>query len=180
MRINAARRPTPAFVVACFALVIALSGTGYAISALPKKSVGKPQLKKNAVVSSKVKDHSLKADDFADGELPKGAKGPPGPQGPEGPAGPQGPAGPTNVVHRFAEESVFNNSPSDIQVSCRRGEVAIAGGSFLTSGSLDGFFIFGDRPVPDTPGGTPTGWKDSAYNASGQVNSWRVYVLCAS
>jgi hypothetical protein len=72
-------RPTPATAVALLALFVALGGTGYAVSKLPANSVGSKQLRKNAVTSSKVKNHSLKAVDFAAGQLPKGVQGPPGP-----------------------------------------------------------------------------------------------------
>jgi len=52
-------------VIACLALGVALSGTSYAkILALPVNSVGTPQLKANAVISSKVKNQSLLAVDF--------------------------------------------------------------------------------------------------------------------
>lgn len=71
-------------VVACIALAVALSGAGYAALTLPRNSVGTPQLKKNAVVSAKVKDRSLRANDFALGQLPAGAQGPQGPAGPRG------------------------------------------------------------------------------------------------
>ena len=55
-------KPSPAMIVACLALAVALSGTGYAtILALPANSVGTVQLKNNAVIPSKVKDHSLLA-----------------------------------------------------------------------------------------------------------------------
>lgn len=64
------RVPSPALVVAVFALLVALGGTGYALSALPKHSVGPAQLKKNAVKSKAVKDHTLRAKDFRPGELP--------------------------------------------------------------------------------------------------------------
>jgi hypothetical protein len=60
---------------------VALGGTGYAVTALPRGSVGTPQLKSNAVNSSKVKDRSLKAADFGAGQLPTGAQGPTGPPG---------------------------------------------------------------------------------------------------
>jgi hypothetical protein len=46
---------SPALLVAIAALVVALGGTSYAVSRLPKNSVGNAQLKKNAVTSAKVK-----------------------------------------------------------------------------------------------------------------------------
>jgi hypothetical protein len=78
-------------VVACLALLIALTGTSIAaVQAVPKNSVGSAQLKNNAVTAAKiasnavtnakiganavtaakVKDASLVAADFAPGELP--------------------------------------------------------------------------------------------------------------
>jgi hypothetical protein len=84
------RRPSPALVVACIALFVALAGTGVAAVAVlvPKDSVGTAQLRNSAVVSAKVKDHSLAAKDFAAGQLPAGATGAAGSAGPAGPIGP--------------------------------------------------------------------------------------------
>jgi hypothetical protein len=81
-------RPTPAMVVACIALTVALGGTGYAATVLPRNSVGPAQLQNNAVTSLKVKNFSLSRQDFKPGQLAAG------PQGPAGAAGPAGPAGP--------------------------------------------------------------------------------------
>lgn len=86
------RRPSPALIVACIALFVALSGTGYAVSKLPRNSVGSAQIKKNAVTSAKVKDRSLLAKDFKAGEIPAGAKGDTGAQGIKGEKGDRGPA----------------------------------------------------------------------------------------
>ena len=68
------RKPSPAMVVACISLAIALSGASYAAVTLPRNSVGTTQLKNNAVNSAKVKNASLKAADFAAGQLPAGAQ----------------------------------------------------------------------------------------------------------
>jgi hypothetical protein len=59
------RRPSPAFVVACVALFVALSGTGYAATKLAPNSVGTAQVQRNAVVSSKIKDGALGPQEFA-------------------------------------------------------------------------------------------------------------------
>ena len=80
-------RPSPAMVVACIALVFAMTGAGYAAGMLGPNTVGTKQLKKNAVISSKVKNGSLLRADFKAGQIPAG------PQGPAGPAGPQGAQG---------------------------------------------------------------------------------------
>ena len=47
-------RPSPALVIAMLALLIALSGTAYAATMLPKNSVGTAQLKKGAVTLTKI------------------------------------------------------------------------------------------------------------------------------
>src|SRR5204863_4820020 len=69
-------RPSPAMVIACLALLLALAGTGYAAITLPR----------NSVTTVQVKDFSLLSRDFKRGQLPTG------PQGPAGPAGPAGAA----------------------------------------------------------------------------------------
>src|SRR5215204_866519 len=62
-------RPSPAMVVACIALSVALGGTGYAAIKLPKNSVGTKQLKKNAVTSPKVKANALTGADIKESSL---------------------------------------------------------------------------------------------------------------
>jgi hypothetical protein len=91
-------------VVALIALGVALGGTTYAVTALPRKSVGRRQLQNNAVVSSKVKNHSLLTKDLKVGlpSGPTGAAGPEGVTGPAGVTGSQGITGPTG-----AEGSAF-------------------------------------------------------------------------
>lgn len=86
-------RLTYANVVASLALFVALGGVSWAAVTLPANSVGKRQLKSNAVTSEKVANGSLKAGDFAAGQLPAGERGPAGPTGPAGPAGPAGERG---------------------------------------------------------------------------------------
>src|SRR5205814_8252821 len=96
-------RPSPAIVLACAALLIALGGVSYAATSLPRNSVGTAQLRNNAVTSGKVKNHSLLRADFKNGQVPRGPAGPAGPtgatgaQGPKGPTGATGPAGTANI-----------------------------------------------------------------------------------
>src|SRR5687767_1196565 len=95
MRRFPVRRPSPALVVASLALLVALSGTGYAAVVLPRGSVGTVQLKNGAVTSPKVKDSSLTLLDVAPAARAalKGQVGPPGPQGPKGDKGDKGDTG---------------------------------------------------------------------------------------
>jgi hypothetical protein len=63
-------RPSPAMVVACIALTIALGGTSVAaIQALPKNSVGAKQLKKNAVTAPKIKANAVNGAKVANNSL---------------------------------------------------------------------------------------------------------------
>jgi hypothetical protein len=87
------RHLSPALLLACLALLVAVGGTSYAQVALPANSVGTKQLKNGAVVASKVKLRSLLARNFRPGQLPRGPQGAQGLQGAAGPPGPGGPAG---------------------------------------------------------------------------------------
>jgi len=74
------RLPSPALVVASLALAVALGGTTYAATALPKNSVGEKQLKsgsvstvklaKGSVTSRQIKDHTIVAADLAKNAYP--------------------------------------------------------------------------------------------------------------
>src|SRR4051794_2655470 len=82
-------------VVATMALFVALGGGAYAAVTLPKNSVGRRQLKKGAVTSKKVADHSLLTKDFKAGQVPAGPRGLRGLTGPAGQRGPTGLTGGT-------------------------------------------------------------------------------------
>lgn len=136
------RRPSPALVVACIALGIALGGTSYAtVLNVPRNSVGPAQLKSsavtarklapNAVTSAKVLNRSLQRADFAAGQLPAGPTGPQGPAGPAGSAGPAGPAG-LSAVERVDATTLTNSaSPKSTQIACPGGKRLIGGGARL-------------------------------------------------
>lgn len=63
------RLPSPALLISCLALLITLSGVGYAAKTLPRNSVGTAQLKANAVNGSKVANNSLKGADIDESSL---------------------------------------------------------------------------------------------------------------
>ena len=132
------RRPSPALVIACLALGVALGGTSYAtVLQVPRNSVGAPQLKssavttpklaRNAVTSAKVRNGTLVRADFARGAL---LVGPAGPTGPAGPAGPPGLSG----VERVETTSLSNTaSPKTAQMACPAGKRLIGGGARLNN-----------------------------------------------
>jgi hypothetical protein len=109
--------PSPALVIACAALAVALGGVGYAATVIPRNSVGILQLKPNSVNSAKVLNGSLLRADFKAGQVPRGARGPVGPAGPAGPAGAAGaagPAGPTNIGTTLAVKNVSSNNDKTV------------------------------------------------------------------
>jgi hypothetical protein len=91
------RRPSPVLVVAMGALIVTLSGTGYAASRVPGHHV-------RAVVAKKKREHRASSVSDTAEDLKLFQKllrserskliGPPGPAGPMGSAGVPGPAGP--------------------------------------------------------------------------------------
>src|SRR5215211_6423975 len=93
MRDMKPRRPSPALVVSVIALSVALGGTSYAAIVLPANSVGKKQIKKNAVTTEKVKNGSLRSADFGAGQLPAGTSGATGATGAPGAKGDKGDRG---------------------------------------------------------------------------------------
>jgi hypothetical protein len=152
-------------VVACLALAISLSGAAYAVStALPRNSVGTVQLKNNAVNSAKVRNASLRAADFAPGQIPAG------------PAGPQGPPGASGLQLISGSGVSNSSSPKTQQQDCPAGKKAIGGGGVLT-GSTANTFLWTSRPTD-----AGTGWIAPGRESSGgNAGSWAVqtWVVCA-
>jgi len=116
------RLPSPALLIACAALLVALGGTGIAAVSvvLPRNSVGSVQLRANAVNSSKVLNRSLLAIDFKSRQLPAGPAGPAGPPGPTGAAGATGfvtelPSGET-LKGNFAGRAYAPAAGQDMQI----------------------------------------------------------------
>ena len=185
----ARRHMTFANVVSLMALVLAMGGTGYALSTLPKNSVGKKQLKKNAVISSKVKNRSLKKIDFKAGQLPQGRTGPTGPSGPSGPTGPTGTFGAVTVQTERSEE-IPDGGSKRVNVFCLPGERGIGGGVRGDEQDSEDTIVTSTRPAmspdnsePPPDGGTFTGWRAIVVNKSGGVGAGifaDVWVICVA
>ena len=184
-------RPSPALVVATLALLFALTGTGIAAgAALPRNSVGTKQLRNGAVVSSKVRNHSLLARDFRRGQLPRGPVGPAGPQGPAGPPGPAGAAGNLAVSVHEADAAVGPGRRAFAIAACASGQRAVGGGVYLADSTPDNQdAIMRNAPVNSTggtnfkllaSGQTPNAWYGQAYNAGTNGATVHVYVICAA
>jgi hypothetical protein len=144
----------PATFIALIALFVALSGSAYAVSKLPKNSVGNQQLqnssvttkkiKEGAVTSESVKDGSLSAADFPAGLLAggssgsdgsQGEKGDPGPQGVPGTSGPQGVPGTSSTsklyVSRNSTRKVLYSSLITVATS-----LTLPAGNYLVMGKV--------------------------------------------
>ena len=165
------RPPSPALVVACLALAISLSGAAYAVStALPRNSVGTVQLQNKAVDSAKVKNASLRAADFAPGQIPAGRQGPAGPQGPPGASGLQ-------LISGSGASS--SSSPKTQQQDCPAGKRAVGGGGVIT-GSATNTFLSTSRPTDPGTGWIVTGRESTGGNAGiWAVQTWVVCVTVA-
>jgi hypothetical protein len=157
-----------------------LGGTSYAALKLPKNSVGNRQLKAGAVTSSKVKDKSLAASDFAVGQLPAGPQGPAGAPGSPGRDGAQGQPGPT-ALHTFA--LTFDNPPGEQSPGgalCPPGQYA-TGGGVVTESDVPGEQAV-NSSVPARSSSSkpaPDAWVAFVDNLSATDYSFSVVVTCA-
>ncbi len=174
--------PSPAMLVACVALVVALGGVSYAASVLPKNSVGTDQLTKNAVASgkihknaittTKVKDGTLVAQDFRVGQLPAGSPGPKGDTGDRGDQGPKGDPGPAGISgYEIVQGNGvgLNSGGEGLSLAyCPTGKKVVGGG---VSGNarlaiIDSF-----------PSGS-TAWRVFARNVGVSPGSFAAYAIC--
>jgi hypothetical protein len=190
------RRPSPAMVVACLALLVALGGTSVAaVSQLARNSVGPaqlqfgavtaPKIRSNAVNSSKVANRSLLRADFAPGQLPAG---PTGPQGPAGPAGPAGAAGPAGVIGAITvrtnavavvdgvEDNVFNTAR--IQRNCEANERAISAGTSWGDDGNDLKLVTQELEPALNASNQVVGFIGVGGNDTGESSTFVLHVLC--
>ena len=179
-------RPSPAVVLASMALLFALAGTGIAaITALPPNSVGKPQLKKNAVVSGKITDGEVRSQDIANStiisqdvrngtlrrvdfranELPAGAPGPAGPPGVSG------------LQRTDISTSTDSGSPKSVGATCPSGKRAIGGGARVSGGGSSEVSITDSFPEVDG-----SRWNTRAVEVNATNASWvlTAFAVCAT
>ena len=186
-------RPSPAMVVACLALLVALTGTSVAaVQAIAPNSVGTPQLrtgavtnpklKANAVTGAKVANRSLTAIDFQASSLPRGPQGVAGPAGPAGAAGPAGTIGPISVRQAsvVVPGGVAQNSAYDtetVSVNCNPNEKAISAGTGWSDDAADRE-LWTQRLTPVLTGTSVTGFRATGGNDSGNTSTFTLFVLC--
>jgi hypothetical protein len=197
MRTLIARRPSPAMVVACIALLVALGGTSIAaVTAVAPNSIGTVQIKPNAVTAPKIKNRnvtgakiarnavtgalvlngSLTRDDFASNSIPAG---------PAGPAGPTGPAGLISAISVrqagvVVGGGVAHNSQYSTQtvtVNCNANEKAISAGTGWSDDAADRE-LWTQRLTPIITNNAVTGYRATGGNDSGNSSTFTLYVLC--
>src|SRR5262245_2693422 len=174
------RRPSPAMVVACLALLVALGGTSYAASQLPANSVGTKQLKKGAVTAVKVRDNSLTGRDIKESTLsmvPLAAD-----------------SDATDTLDGYHADELLGVSGYETSVgtavpiseyqevvsavaTCPVDKVALGGGASLGNNAFGG----GIRLAQSYPVavGTAAGWRVTVVNNWSESTSLTPYVVCA-
>ena len=180
------RRPSPALVISCIALSVALGGTGYAtVLQVPRNRVGPAQLKtaavtnpklaRNAVTSIKVANGSLVRADFRPGSIPTG------PAGPAGPAGPSGPPGVSGIERVEVTTGASSTALRSAQMPCPSGKRLIGGGARVNPA--------GGAPLPPAGVVIQASFPDNdniyratAREAVATASSWSLtaFAICAS
>lgn len=163
VRMLSPRVPSPAMVVACLALIVALGGTSYAAVRLPANSVGTKQLKKGAVTGVKVKSNTLTGTQINESRLGKV------PSAGSADTAASAPVSrldyPSAVVALPAGGATVTRGT----VNCPTGLSATGGGAKLADPNSG--FIADINPVGKT------GWEATGY--SGTAQNMTVYVICA-
>jgi hypothetical protein len=140
-------------VVATLALFIALGGTSYAVTQLPRNSVGNRQLKANAVSSAKIRPGAVGRTDLA-ASARNAIRGPRGPVGPSGADGAAGPAGPSETIQVRPADPVA--IPAAAGAPATLASVTLSPGSWLLDGRAtitnDGTSVYFDCTLQTAAG----------------------------
>jgi hypothetical protein len=168
-------RPSPAIVIACVALAVALAPASYATVSqlLPDGSVGTSQLKDNAVTSNKVRDFSLRRWDFKQSDFPRVPSAEGRLLGKMTPreASVTVPAGPVAGNGLYATRAV--------QIRCQPGERAISGGtSWLNDVNQEELITVYSKPLIEN--GKAVGWRARGGSDEKENHVFSVEVLCVS
>jgi Collagen triple helix repeat (20 copies) len=176
--------------VGYLALFFALGGTSIAaVQALPRNSVGSPQIKNRSIKTIDINRRTVSAlrgrrgpRGFPGAAGPAGPAGPTGARGPAGPAGPQGPAGPPGIsgYQRVTGPpvTVAGGTEGTGFAQCPAGKQPLGGGWFqTTAGALL-------RVVNSSVGISATtnlpGWEVTMRNDTPLTSAvFRAQVICA-
>ncbi|MBJ7471049.1 MAG: hypothetical protein JHD16_07080 [Solirubrobacteraceae bacterium] len=165
MRHRLLPRPTYANVMATAAMFVALGGTSYAVTKLPKDSVGSAQLRKGSVTASKL----------AKGVAVSGPQGPAGVRGPRGAEGAPGAVPQPSAWQNFGLENGWTNFGSGYQLGGFRkdasGTVQLRGVLKRDAGPVES--VIATLP----PGYRPAVREVFAPNTGGLSDHGRVDVL---
>jgi hypothetical protein len=164
------RRPSPAIVIACIALGVALAPVSYAaVGPLLPDSVGTVELQDGAVTTKKVRNFTLRKWDFKQGEFPQV---------------------PTNML--LGDITLRSGSVTvpavgaagngqfvtrAIQVKCKPGQRAIAGGtSWREDANEEELVTVLSGPVFEK--GEPVGWRARGGSDEREDHLFTLEVLC--
>jgi hypothetical protein len=137
------RVPSPAFVIACIALVVALGGSAYALVVTGKQikdgTISGADIQNGSLTSTDIRNGTLVQQDFKKSDAPRGPAGAKGDPGAKGEAGAPGAAGPPGAA----------GGPAVPKVS---GIMTVSGADGGT-GPVYGGVVSGATPSPCLPGG---------------------------
>jgi hypothetical protein len=158
--------PSPAMVVACLALTVALAGTSYAAIKLPANSVGTAQLRRGAVTGAKVKKNTITGTQVRETTLervPKALQADSADSADTAAA-----LGRIDYVATAVSVPGGASTATRGTASCPAGDFATGGGAKLTDPNT-GFLV-------DTNPAGKTGWEATSFSSTTQ--NMTVYVIC--
>ena len=164
--------PSPAMVVACLALLVALGGTGYAAIKLPANSVGTKQLKRSAVTGVKVKSNTLGGTQINEsklGRVPSATRATSADTATSATSATSAPVARLDYASAVVALPASGSTVTRGTVSCAAGLSATGGGAKMVD-PFNGF-------VADTNPVGKTGWEATGYSSIAQ--NMTVYVICA-
>jgi hypothetical protein len=152
---------------------------------VPNNSVGAQQLRKGAVTnvkirgdavdSGKVKNRSLKAVDFAEGQLPAGAAGAAGAAGEKGGKGDTGAPGVSGYEIVNSVSAFDSTETKSHSASCPAGKKVIGGGASVNPSSRAAL-------IGSNPDGPNSRWYATAREVVATTFDWNLFVwaICAN
>jgi hypothetical protein len=171
------RRPSPALVISCIALTVALGGTSYAtVFQVPRNSVGPLQLKNAAVVNRKIANNAVTSAKVMNGTLvPADFKSSTLPSGPVGPAGPAGPPGLSGVERVEASSPSNSATTRTLAVTCPTGKRLLGGGVRLNP-------VLAQLAVQQSFPDNDNTYRANVREMNATATNWSitVFAICAS